>query len=459
MPPKHSSSSPLPSRSSSRASLSSPSLPPASPCLSWPSLALAALSVTALAVCLPALHRRHSHLAEEMSILKARLDARTARVSAAVDRVERSIYEPYPGLKWTDCHSKAGISTTTDTSGKASHSGANGAAAGAADYGTENADGSAGARLPGCILQSDSRQASDYVEAAGYDYFEKNGRALPFWMASKAINQLYARRHGYRYVNQDTREYNKTRHPSWLKLLFLRDQLRCCCAWALYLDSDAYLRMDNHRLAIEAWLAALPFTGAFNWIRDRYGMELTNQTWMPQFPIALLDPSVADVAACSQSASQPGPCTEEPSELIGLFARNSGEENGAPAALFNASLESINAGVMLLRRSRLTFQFLDSWYNEDPSNRHLKEATWEQNRLNRIAPLFAKHLVVVPYLELTGPEGRQVRHMWSMVGRHRDDTLRAALLGALLANEVAAGEDDWTPRDVTERRAHDEMEA
>ncbi|CAI5527917.1 unnamed protein product [Closterium sp. Naga37s-1] len=245
-----------------------------------------------------------------------------------------------------------------------------------------------------------------------------------------------------------------------------------------------------------------PHQGAFNWIRDRYGMDLTNQTWMPQFPIGLLDPSPADVAACSQSPT--ARCAEEPSEeLIGLFARNSGEENGAPAALFNASLESINAGVMLLRRSPLTFQvgqgvmllrrspltfqvgghhwfksprqnvpavlsyasfksisegvmllrcsaltlqFLDTWYNEEPSNRHLQEATWEQNRLNRIAPLFAKHLVVVPYLELTGPEGRQVRHVWSMVGRHRDEALRAALLGALLANEVATKEDDWTPR-------------
>ncbi|CAI7854823.1 unnamed protein product [Closterium sp. NIES-54] len=216
--------------------------------------------------------------------------------------------------------------------------------------------------------------------------------------------------------------------------------------------------MDNHRLPVEAWLAALPFTGAFNWIRDRYGMDLTNQTWMPQFPIGLLDPSPADVAACSQSPT--AACAEEPSEeLIGLFARNSGEENGAPAALFNASLESINAGVMLLRRSPLTFQFLDTWYNEEPSNRHLQEATWEQNRLNRIAPLFAKHLVVVPYLELTGPEGRQVRHVWSMVGRHRDEALRAALLGALLANEVATKEDDWTPRGIVEKWAHDETDA
>ncbi|CAI5500142.1 unnamed protein product [Closterium sp. Naga37s-1] len=246
--------------------------------------------------------------------------------------------------------------------------------------------------------------------------------------------------------------------PLAFQLLFIRDQLHCCCAWAFYLDSDAYFRMDNHRLPIEAWLAALPFTGAFNWIRDRYGMDLTNQTWMPQFPIALLDPPPAGVAACSQSPA--APCAEEPSEeLIGLFARNSGEENGAPAALFNASLESINAGVMLLRRSPLTFQFLDTWYNEEPSNRHLQEATWEQNRLNRIAPLFAKHLVVVPYLELTGPEGRQVRHVWSMVGRHRDEALRAALLGALLANEVATKEDDWTPRGVVEKWAHDEMDA
>ncbi|CAI7763611.1 unnamed protein product [Closterium sp. NIES-54] len=80
---------------------------------------------------------------------------------------------------------------------------------------------------------------------------------------------------------------------------------------------------------------------------------------MPQFPIGLLDPPPADVAACSQPPT--GPCTEEPSEeLTGLFARNSGEENGAPGALFNASLESINAGVMRLRRSPLTFQSINA---------------------------------------------------------------------------------------------------
>ncbi|CAI5944378.1 unnamed protein product [Closterium sp. NIES-64] len=394
--------------------------------------------------------------------------------------LEEFRHEPPPGLLSPDCHSDAGGTSSTGGSsaskssssssssssdsdsrlsnsgrGKGRHAGGKDSAAGAV---VGNVNGDRRSHLPGCILQSDSRQARDYVEAAGYDYFERNGRSLPFWMASKAINQLYANRHGYRYVNQDTREYNETRHPSWLKLLFIRDQLRCCCAWAFYLDSDAYFRMDNHRLPIEAWLAGLPFTGAFNWIRDRYGMELTNQTWMPQFPIGLLDPPPADVAACSQSPA--APCAEEPSEeLIGLFARNSGEENGASAALFNASLESINAGVMLLRRSPLTFKFLDTWYNEEPSNRHLQEATWEQNRLNRIAPLFAKHLVVVPYLELTGPEGRQVRHVWSMVGRHRDEALRVALLGALLANELATKEDDWTPRGVVEKWAHDEMDA
>ncbi|CAI5510936.1 unnamed protein product [Closterium sp. Naga37s-1] len=45
--------------------------------------------------------------------------------------------------------------------------------------------------------------------------------------------------------------------PAWarVQVTLLRHALQCCCRWALYVDSDAYLRMDGHRLSVEDWAA------------------------------------------------------------------------------------------------------------------------------------------------------------------------------------------------------------
>ncbi|CAI5536043.1 unnamed protein product, partial [Closterium sp. Naga37s-1] len=112
--------------------------------------------------------------------------------------------------------------------------------------------------LPGCILYADDRRLSaSSLRAAGSDSFEAHGREFPYWLATKLINRAYAQRHGYRFVEMGEADKEPGRHPSWFKVRFLQRQLSCCCEWAFSLDSDAYFRMDNHRLSVQSWVDRL----------------------------------------------------------------------------------------------------------------------------------------------------------------------------------------------------------
>ncbi|CAI5506504.1 unnamed protein product, partial [Closterium sp. Naga37s-1] len=87
---------------------------------------------------------------------------------------------------------------------------------------------------------------------------------------------LYARRHGYRMVVENGSKYTPDRHPSWFKVPFLQSQLACCCEWAFFLDSDAYMRMDHHRLSIPTWIQSINQPSYFSWLlRDNLASTYT----------------------------------------------------------------------------------------------------------------------------------------------------------------------------------------
>ncbi|CAI7836386.1 unnamed protein product [Closterium sp. NIES-54] len=54
--------------------------------------------------------------------------------------------------------------------------------------------------------------------------------------------------------------------PASPQVRFLQRQLACCCEWAFFLDSDAYFRMDNHRLSVQSWVDRLTLPVRPGWV-------------------------------------------------------------------------------------------------------------------------------------------------------------------------------------------------
>ncbi|CAI5531728.1 unnamed protein product [Closterium sp. Naga37s-1] len=261
------------------------------------------------------------------------------------------------------------------------------------------------------------------VDAEGHENMWK----FPIWVAL-AVNMcvcaaaLYARRHGYRMVVENGSKYTPDRHPSWFKVPLLQSQLACCCEWAFFLDSDAYMRMDHHRLSIPTWIQTIKQPNYFDWLlRDNLTDTLEGQVWLPQDPALLLQPATA----------------LQPEGPVVLIPRNGDSREGFfgdAEALFRKDTDYVNAGVMLWRRSPATFKFLRQWYGEYSGDYHLYGHVWEQDRLNKVArwPHWRGRVILVPHQELTGPQGAMVRHVWGGVAsEERDRVLYAALEEAL----------------------------
>ncbi|CAI5480155.1 unnamed protein product [Closterium sp. Yama58-4] len=226
--------------------------------------------------------------------------------------------------------------------------------------------------LPGCVLYADDRRlTASSLRAAGSDSFEAHGREFPYWLATKLINRAYAQRHGYRFVEMGEADKEPGRHPSWFKVRFLQRQLACCCEWAFFLDSDAYFRMDNHRLSVQSWVDRLTLPHYFDWITREYNISLANQTWFPRPPSSIFSHSPP---ACPPSPVRPGQGGgeggagegehegwvtggegESRAAVCVVAPRNDDEASrmaeGQAGALFNSSMEYVNAGVTLWRRS------------------------------------------------------------------------------------------------------------
>ncbi|CAI5971055.1 unnamed protein product [Closterium sp. NIES-65] len=357
--------------------------------------------------------------------------------------------------------------------------------------------------LPGCVLYADDRRLSaSSLRAAGSDSFEAHGREFPYWLATKLINRhspwlagtislvsrahhhavrsrftpcsaaplhplpvpawathrAYAQRHGYRFVEMGEADKDPGRHPSWFKVRFLQRQLSCCCEWAFFLDSDAYFRMDNHRLSIQSWVDRLTLPHYFDWIARDYNISLANQTCFPRPPSSIFSHSPPVCPPSPVGAGQGGGEGEagegghwggggggegESRAAVCVVApRNddeaSGMAEGRAGALFNGSMEYVNAGVTLWRRSPHCLKLLASWH-EEPARQYLWRRNWEQPRLNVLLamPQHVADVAVVPFRELTGHSGRAIRHRWLnsiMTDETRSDLVKDALLGSFLTS-------------------------
>ncbi len=132
---------------------------------------------------------------------------------------------------------------------------------------------------------------------------------------------------------------------AWRKVQLLRDQLECCCQWALWMDSDSYFVMRQHALSVEGWLSLISDSS------PRFTTLLGNM-----YPYVGLREGGEPVAAVS---------TNEPHELGSQFFCTSN---------------------MLFTRSRRSTELLNYWYNETSLVpdlvEFLKEFPWEQAPFN-----------------------------------------------------------------------------
>ncbi|CAI5508952.1 unnamed protein product [Closterium sp. Naga37s-1] len=71
------------------------------------------------------------------------------------------------------------------------------------------------------------------------------------------------------------------------QIAFINRQLACCCRWVLALVDGAYIRLEQHGLPVEHWLARLALPDTFEWI-TRSGIDMDNQTWFPSDPASLV---------------------------------------------------------------------------------------------------------------------------------------------------------------------------
>ncbi|GJP67625.1 hypothetical protein CLOP_g24422 [Closterium sp. NIES-67] len=270
-------------------------------------------------------------------------------------------------------------------------------------------------------------------------------------------HRAYARRHGYRFVEMGEEDKETDRHPSWFKVRFLQRQLACCCAWAVFMDSDAYFRMANHRLSVHSWVHRLTLPHYFDWIAQEYNISLANQTWFPRPPSSIFSHSPPACARDTMGGKEGrgaggwvggegdhgavGGEGESRAAVCVIAPRNddevSGMAEGRAAALFNGSMEYVNAGVTLWRRSAHCLKLLASWHEEP--GQYLWRRNWEQPRLNLLLamPQHVADVAVVPFRELTGHSGRAIRHRWLnsiMTDETRSDLVKDALLGSFLTS-------------------------
>ncbi|CAI5947149.1 unnamed protein product [Closterium sp. NIES-65] len=243
---------------------------------------------------------------------------------------------------------------------------------------------------PGCILYSDNRAISAHAEATR-GLTPAAAAAVAGWGAAPPILSLedlaqlplYAERHGYLFF-ESYEGVNASRRFRWHKVTLLRHALQCCCRWALYVDSDAYMRMDMHRLSVEDWAARASKRGYFDYLLGKSDSRLQAQVVHAERILEVLTPhdgegeqalsSVPTAAASSPSAvPSTSPTPSDPSlyslklpslpssskHPFAIFVRNGDGSmgyNGEPENLYDPEHDWANSGVMLFGHSPDSFK-------------------------------------------------------------------------------------------------------
>ncbi|CAI5525865.1 unnamed protein product [Closterium sp. Naga37s-1] len=256
---------------------------------------------------------------------------------------------------------------------------------------SKRTDTQAGAHLnQRCILAVDrgSINASLLADTSSPDYLEDNAKHLPSWLSSQLINQLYAQRHGYTFYSIeaitpmlisegiDPNTINRPPSPSssFPQITLINRQLACCCRWVLALVDGAYVRLEQHSVPVEHWLA-----------------RLATQTHF-------------------QKADRDG--------VYGLA--------GKAGTLFHESVPFVGNAAVLLTHSGDTFKFLSLWQAKSAA------LGWDFTGLQAAVREFAAQIAIVPHLEMGGLHSRAIRY--AFFGSNQEDAekvLATALLAAV----------------------------
>ena len=187
------------------------------------------------------------------------------------------------------------------------------------------------------------------------------------------------------------------RHVSWMKLHFLRVMLECCCQWALFVDSDSFLVMKDHKLSVDSWLAG-----------DNDARVTT---------------LLGNMHRVQGTAGRPG------------------MRRGAPpvAVLSDNPYQSSSyfcAGNLLFTRTLMSIDILNYWFNTtvrlDAASRW--QHPWEQQTLNtHVMHRYHPAFWVVPSNQLNSFNGDHIRHLWSTYGEQTRTDMSVQYLKKILS--------------------------
>ena len=88
----------------------------------------------------------------------------------------------------------------------------------------------------------------------------------------------------------------------------------------------------------------------------------------------------------------------------------------------------------------LPLQYLDCWWKQSRTKEYLNHP-WEQPELNILSATIKDRIAIVPYRELTGPDGRMIRHIWSDTGGEREELMRGELREVLVHHGLLKSRD------------------
>lgn len=202
---------------------------------------------------------------------------------------------------------------------------------------------------------------------------------MQYYEATLHINSIYAQRHGYKFIHQGSGAYGKLdKHMSWMKLQMIRDQLECCCQFALFLDSDSFIA--DQKLSIEAWLGE---------------------------SLSLHNPTETDPTAM----------VSDNAPYIGYCAAN-----------------------LIFTRTQRSAEILHYWYNDtvkvDDSS--LWKHPWEQHTLNDfVMQKYRPAFYIASSKDVNSMDGNFIRHLWHLYGNDFRSTLSAFHLKKVLRDHLA----------------------
>ena len=271
-----------------------------------------------------------------------------------------------------------------------------------------------------CVVMMDSRfRQEDYLAASATSLKELkqfiNTRTdkIGFPQRSLLINKAYSLKFGYDFVISNATQYEfhlkeyPKRHSVWLKPVFIQDVLekRPDCEWLAYLDSDAYLWMDQHTVSLDDYFATASINDASVGYDEYSAKKLQTNGYYPWKD-------------------------QQAYFMIGLDGLNMRDRRGWPSPALSIEQDYACAGVFFIKNCKKSKQLVDEWiHGPADMTPDIQEAydffatNWarEQSILDRIIlPKHARGMYIYSFKDFVDPDGTVIRHVWSDISEERD---------------------------------------